>query len=125
LKSKRFVAVQDYKACRVCGQDYLEQDNYNWSCRSHRSEYSGEMWWCCGKLSKDALGCKFSKHLSKDEDEIDGLGQNEQAPLLQKCSCCKQTGHTAEECERDPNLLTRKRSSTQIEKDAERIIRIS
>ena len=30
------------------------------------------MWWCCGKPSKEAPGCKFSKHLSKeDEDDVE------------------------------------------------------
>lgn len=27
------------------------------------------MWWCCGKTSKEAAGCKFSKHETKDEEE--------------------------------------------------------
>jgi hypothetical protein len=27
------------------------------------------MWWCCGKSSKDALGCKFAKHSSKDDED--------------------------------------------------------
>lgn len=29
------------------------------------------MWWCCGKPAKDAQGCKFSKHESKDDEEED------------------------------------------------------
>jgi hypothetical protein len=27
------------------------------------------MWWCCGKSSKDAPGCKFSKHEHIKDDE--------------------------------------------------------
>ena len=27
------------------------------------------MWWCCGKLGIQAIGCKFSKHESKDDDD--------------------------------------------------------
>ena len=27
------------------------------------------MWWCCGKTSKEALGCKFNKHIAKVDDE--------------------------------------------------------
>lgn len=28
------------------------------------------MWWCCGKSTKDAAGCKFSKHeMIKDEED--------------------------------------------------------
>ena len=41
------------KVCKNCGKDYIEKENFNWSCRVHRSEWSGEIWWCCGKDSKD------------------------------------------------------------------------
>jgi hypothetical protein len=58
------------KTCRVCTVDYNEKENYNWSCRTHQSEYGGEMWWCCGKKGKDQPGCKFAKHENKD-DELD------------------------------------------------------
>lgn len=30
------------------------------------------MWWCCGKPSKEASGCKYSKHVSKEDE--DGCG---------------------------------------------------
>jgi hypothetical protein len=29
------------------------------------------MWWCCGKTSKDAVGCKFRKHEVRNEDQED------------------------------------------------------
>jgi BTK motif len=29
------------------------------------------MWWCCGKTSRDAPGCKFSKHESKEDEDED------------------------------------------------------
>jgi hypothetical protein len=30
------------------------------------------MWWCCGKRTKEANGCKYGKHeIKKDEDEYD------------------------------------------------------
>jgi hypothetical protein len=31
------------------------------------------MWWCCGKDVKEAPGCKFSKHESKEDDEEEGI----------------------------------------------------
>jgi len=32
------------------------------------------MWWCCGKINKEALGCKFGKHIARnDNDDEDGL----------------------------------------------------
>lgn len=57
------------KICINCKMEYKDADNFNWSCRTHTSEWSGEMWWCCGKTSRSAPGCKFSKHVMlKDED---------------------------------------------------------
>ena len=45
-----------YKTCKNCMLEYLEADNYNWSCKTHYyNNYSGEeeIWWCCGKRGKD------------------------------------------------------------------------
>ena len=39
------------KICRNCNKEFVESENYNWSCRVHQGEYGGEMWWCCGKKS--------------------------------------------------------------------------
>ncbi len=34
---KRRKAVDfNQKICKHCGKEYLENDNYNWSCRTHR-----------------------------------------------------------------------------------------
>lgn len=69
------------------------------------------MWWCCGKTVKDAPGCKFSKHVSKeDEDDMD-LEQAEEGDQALKnkyarCYCCKEKGHRAIDCPRDPNVKT-------------------
>jgi chromosome segregation ATPase len=62
IKNKRFRIEDNQKICKKCGKEYLEKENYNWSCRTHTSEHTGEMYWCCGKTSKDAEGCKISKH---------------------------------------------------------------
>jgi hypothetical protein len=85
------------------------------------------MWWCCGKTSKDALGCKFSKHFSKedeDEDAVEGAnGENEQSATQQaknknvRCFCCKEKGHGAKDCPRDPNFKT----TTDIELEEKRL----
>ena len=58
--------VFDKKICKNCLKEYNESDNFNWSCRTHRSEFGGVIWWCCGKKNKDDPGCKFSQHESKD-----------------------------------------------------------
>ncbi|KYF44589.1 putative ankyrin repeat protein [Toxoplasma gondii ARI] len=87
-RRKMFEAQQ--RTCKNCGKDYEETENYNWSCRTHHSEYGGEMWWCCGKLGKNAPGCRFSKHESKDDD--DELDAEE-----------KMEREAASHCPKDPN----------------------
>lgn len=88
--------------CKNCSKEYLEKENLNWSCRTHQYEYSGEMWWCCGKRGKDQPGCRFSKHESKDDEDEDEEKQDEKQKQKQlkymKCMCCKQMGHTIELC---------------------------
>ena len=117
LKRRRNVDLNQ-KICKNCAKEYLENENYNWSCRTHRvsiaihnliqSEYGGEMWWCCGKTQKDAQGCKFAKHESKDDedDEKDKDGDAILPKRLKgiKCQCCKAIGHRTEDCEKDPNM---------------------
>ena len=111
------------KTCKNCNMDYNEKENFNWSCRVHQSEWGGEMWWCCGKTRIDQPGCKFSKHESKDdeEDSDDPFGaKNDEKQKNLKCTCCKELGHSIEECTRDPNLKT----SQPAVCDQERINRI-
>lgn len=67
------------------------------------------MWWCCGKTSREALGCKYSAHESKDDedDEEDGdYDDGKHSNKYVRCTCCKEIGHTINECPRDPNLKT-------------------
>ena len=97
---------QGIRNCVDCGQDYLDQDNFNWSCRVHQSEYSGEMWWCCGKTDRKAPGCRTKKHAGgNDDDEGSRLIIDQHNPY-RKCMCCKEMGHRTQECPRDPNLKT-------------------
>lgn len=68
------------------------------------------MWWCCGKRDKDAAGCKFSKHESKEDDDLEedeeyGYDVTKGKKYV-RCMCCKQLGHTIENCFRDPNFKT-------------------
>ena len=84
------------KTCKNCGKEYNEKENFNWSCKQHRGEWGGQMWWCCGKQNKDDRGCKFSSHESK-EDEDDDLKDEDASKLKAKkymrCYCCKELGH--------------------------------
>jgi hypothetical protein len=69
------------------------------------------LWWCCGKTTKDAPGCKFRKHETKDEesDEEDKEERDEEELRNKKnhrCVCCRELGHRIEDCTRDPNFKT-------------------
>jgi hypothetical protein len=65
------------------------------------------MWWCCGKSNQDAMGCKFSSHEAKNDEEDDALANEDGAiDKNKRCLCCKQYGHTLEKCTKDPNLRT-------------------
>jgi hypothetical protein len=99
------------KICKNCHAEYTDKENFNWSCRTHSSEWGGTVWWCCGKTEKDQPGCKFGKHTSKDDDDpaIDPADQEEISTAAQKllrCQCCKQLGHRIDQCMHDPNLRT-------------------
>jgi hypothetical protein len=76
------------KTCKQCTNEYNEKENFNWSCRVHQSEWGGEMWWCCGKRIKDAPGCKFNKHVSK-EDEHDHHYSDQQERELERLKIVK------------------------------------
>ena len=67
-RRRQFGEVEE-KVCKHCQKVFTEHENFNWSCRCHTGEYSGEMWWCCGRHGKDADGCKTSKHESKGEED--------------------------------------------------------
>lgn len=68
LKNKRLRVDVNQKLCKKCGKEFLESENYNWSCRTHTTEYR-IMWWCCGKTNKDAPGCTVSKHESREDED--------------------------------------------------------
>ena len=120
LKLRRGKYDNNLKICKNCGREYNEKENFAWSCRTHRSQWSGELWWCCGKTHADAPGCKYSFHESKeDEDEYDdGLEQANSAQV--RCLCCKEVGHTTEQCPRDPNI----RSKADTDEEFSRIQKI-
>ena len=116
MKRRRNVDINQ-KICKNCQKEYVESENYLWSCRTHRSEYGGEMWWCCGKTNKDALGCKYNKHESKeDDDEEDAREKEEEKYKLKriKCQCCKEVGHHTQDCYRDPNLITKRDTNEEL-----------
>jgi len=71
MKNNSFRDIAALKICKNCHKEYNDKANYNWSCRTHQSEYGGVMWWCCGKKGKDEPGCKFAQHQHKDDNDMD------------------------------------------------------
>lgn len=45
MKRRRNVNINQ-KICKNCQKEYLETDNFNWSCTTHKAEWGGKMWWC-------------------------------------------------------------------------------
>ena len=82
------------------------------------------MWWCCGKANKEAQGCKFQKHESKNEDEDSDEGEEKKSDANRhlRCISCREHGHTAAFCPRDPNIKTI--NSAMLESEIDRIQRI-
>jgi hypothetical protein len=80
LAKRRQVGEKESKNCKLCGRDYYENDNYNWSCKKHTAPFSPDenIYWCCGRFGKNAPECTVSKHESRDdEDEQDNERQRE------------------------------------------------
>lgn len=71
IRVKRRVVgeLQEEQNCKLCGKAFFETENFAWSCRLHKSEYGGQIWWCCGKEGKDAIGCQNSKHIPNDDED--------------------------------------------------------
>merc|ERR1719253_707566 len=112
-RARRNLFQIDQKSCRCCGKDYLESENFNWSCRTHQSEFGGEMWWCCGKFGREAPGCKYAKHESKEDedDDLDADEMQEERDRQKKiknqnitCFGCSEVGHSAKDCPQAPNV---------------------
>ena len=96
------------RICRNCQRVYVDSENFNWSCRTHQSEFAEGVWWCCGRQGKEASGCRINKHESKEEDEAGEIEQKETlAASLQRCASCKDYGHSAFQCPKDPNYRSR------------------
>ena len=122
MKNRRGKIDLGIKICKNCTREYNEKDNFNWSCKTHKSEWSGEidavskkekgMYWCCGNERKESQGCISGKHECKeDEDDEEEPNAMKRIDKHQnkniKCLCCKEVGHDMSECYRDPNIKTR------------------
>ncbi|CAG9314039.1 unnamed protein product [Blepharisma stoltei] len=114
LKQFKFQSELEEKFCKNCQKPYIESENFNWSCKTHKSKFSGDLYWCCGRAGKDAPGCVSSKHISKDDEEIEIV--NEISRLSNRCTSCRTLGHFAHECPRDPNARTKYEPKDELER---------
>jgi hypothetical protein len=83
------------------------------------------MWWCCGRVGENAVGCISSKHVPRDEEEelleTQEQEENEKALLAQtKCYSCREFGHRIVFCEKDPNI----RSFYETEMELDRVTQV-
>ena len=102
------------------GKEFFESENFNWSCKVHTAEYS-IMWWCCGKVNKDAPGWTMSKHESREDEEDDyAIDDNSNKMKHHRWLWCKGRGHLIEQCPKDPNF----RIGEDIQKEFRRILKI-
>ena len=103
LKRRQYGEAEE-KICKKCQKVFTDVDNFNWSCRTHKGEYSDEMWWCCGKTAKDAPGCLVSPHESKDDDEEEGSKAKEETERQKIANMrCSVTPYTELQRNRPPS----------------------
>ena len=95
------------RICRNCQRVYVDADNFNWSCRTHQGEFAEGVWWCCGKQGKEAVGCRVGQHVSKEEEEEGTEQQDRDKETLLMCASCREYGHRAPQCPKDPNYRSR------------------
>jgi hypothetical protein len=100
--SKRFRDL----ICQNCKKLFREEDNFNWSCKTHLSVYNGTMFWCCGQTDKDAEGCIVGKHVWAEDEEHKGNIKNTVFCSVKYMQSCKEVGHASKDCPKDPNART-------------------
>ena len=114
LKGKnRIDEANELKSCTYCDTWFIEKENMNWSCRRHTNKWNGSIYFCCGQTKEKALGCQYSKHISKEEEE-----EEIQKTKKSWCSSCRQHGHSLEDCPKDPNV---KGNSDSIREELSRV----
>lgn len=101
------------RVCENCSKVYSEENNFNWSCKTHSNIWGGSIYWCCGSTEKDSQGCQKSKHLTKEESEE----KFEERRIEEKaCKICKKVGHLEAECELDPNSIVKRTKSEGVKR---------
>ena len=115
---------EEERICKNCQRVYEDSENYNWSCRTHQSDFSGEIWWCCGKAGREAVGCRVTRHESREDEDGDSTDKKEQEAVrlaFKRCPSCTGYGHRPQECPKDPNI----RSQIDLAEEMTRLDKIA
>jgi len=101
-KYKSSHSNQTERQCTLCNLYYYENENFNWSCKTHKSRYieSAGYYFCCGKKGESAPGCIKSKHVSGEQEEA----KDSEKSINETCTNCKSIGHSSHNCPKDPNV---------------------
>ena len=94
--------------CIKCQKTFSSNTNSPIACQWHASQWSGTEYWCCGRKSVNAPGCNKTAHVSR--------GQFLAASAVQRCSSCREQGHAAVACPRDPNVRSKIDSAAELER---------
>ena len=89
--------METLSTCINCTKSFSKSCNFHWSCCHHRSKWNGFSYLCCSQKFETATGCVSAKHISSDDISI---------KCIEKCSSCRETGHSIRECPNDPNART-------------------
>lgn len=96
---------KNHQICQNCQKHFTEKLNFNWSCRTHHGKWGGSVWWCCGKTTEEARGCRYAKHVKfVDEDD---LAEQVLHEVDKHCQICRDPAHEADDCPCDPNIRTK------------------
>lgn len=101
-KGKRFTiaTIKIENICINCDKKYNKALNLDTACIYHKDKWNGNLYPCCNQSYFGALGCKTSRHMTLDEKE------KEKIKLVEFCTSCREYGHLAKNCPKDPNTRT-------------------
>ena len=88
---KKMFAIQnttkeEEMVCKNCKTMFTEAENFSWSCKTHPSGWSGNIYWCCGSSIIGQPGCLQSKHIRTEVEKETRADNNN------FCSSCRSSG---------------------------------
>lgn len=111
------------KICKTCAIVYNDQNNFNWSCKTHNGMWSGSMYWCCGQTIKTSKGCIKQKHFTKNEDE-NNIQKTEPTKEEVLCNTCYKPDHITQQCPLDPNTNLQKKNKIDLRISPEKALEV-